>query len=167
MSIPRPPIIVWNVNLVVQHIIPNLLDCLLFSKSCYYNSSRPNNTCWLTFLNSGVLFNKSSTIVDVVSHHSVLQVHLGPTGEEQLYHISMSTATGPHEGSSATLEEQNETRQWISHVMNVEGNNGKFTLAVSYSLPEANDSSESTETRSQWTHREWRSWMIQLHAMFL
>ena len=31
-------------------------------------------------LNSGVSFNKSSTVVDVVSH-LVLQVHLGPTGE--------------------------------------------------------------------------------------
>ena len=52
--------------------------------------------------NSGVSFNKSSTVVDVVSHLS-LQVHLGPTGEQQLYHISTTIATGPHEGSTATL----------------------------------------------------------------
>ena len=70
-----------------------------------YISGRANNNYVLinqAVLNSGVSFNKSSTIVDVVSHH-VLQVHLGPTGEEQLYHISVSTVTGTQEGSPAIL----------------------------------------------------------------
>ena len=35
--------------------------------------------------------------------HLILQVHLGPTGEEKLYHISVTTVTGPHEGSTAIL----------------------------------------------------------------
>ena len=44
-----------------------------------------------------------------VSHHSILQVHLGLTGEEQLYNISMTTVTGQHEGSPAIL--RNTMRQ--------------------------------------------------------
>ena len=40
--------------------------------------------------------------VDTVSH-LVLQVYLGPNGEERLYHISMTFATGSHEGSPAIL----------------------------------------------------------------
>ena len=44
-----------------------------------------------------------------VSHHSILQVHLGPTGEEQLYNSSMTTVTGQHEGSPAIL--RNTMRQ--------------------------------------------------------
>ena len=85
-------------------------------------------------------FNKGSTVVDVVSHHS-LQVHLGPTEEEQLYHSSVSTGTGLHEGSPAIL--RNRMRQNSDyHVMNMEqGNDGKCTLAVRYSLSEANDTS--------------------------
>ena len=57
-----------------------------------YILGRPNN----------MSYNKGSTVVDVVSHHS-LQVHLGPTEEEQLYNSSTSTDTGPHEGSPAIL----------------------------------------------------------------
>ena len=70
-----------------------------------YILDRANNNYVLInqgLLNSGVSFNKSSTVVDVVSH-LVLQVHLGPTGEEQLYHISVSTVTGTHEGSHTQL----------------------------------------------------------------
>ena len=40
--------------------------------------------------------------IDVVSH-LIMQVHLGPTGEEKLYHISMTPDTGPHVGSHAIL----------------------------------------------------------------
>ena len=77
-----------------------------------YILGRANNNYVLInqgVLNSGVSFNRSSTVVDVVSHHSILQVHLGPTGEEQLYHISVSTATGLHEGSLTPL--RNTMRQ--------------------------------------------------------
>ena len=35
--------------------------------------------------------------------HLIMQVHLGPTGEEKLYHISMTPDTGPHVGSHAIL----------------------------------------------------------------
>ena len=41
--------------------------------------------------------------VDTVSH-LVLQVYLGPNGEERLYHISMSFDTGSHEGGPAVLQ---------------------------------------------------------------
>jgi len=40
--------------------------------------------------------------------HLVLQVYLGPTGEKQLYHFSMTTVTGQHEGRPAIL--RNETK---------------------------------------------------------
>ena len=73
---------------------------------------------------------------DVVSHHSVLQVHPGPTGEEQLYHISVTSDTGHSEDSSAALRiEQNETNRCDEQ----QGNNGKCTLAIRYSMSEAND----------------------------
>ena len=67
-------------------------------------------------LNSWVSFDKVSTLV-IVSH-LVLQIHLGPTGEEKLYCIGMSTATSQHECSPASLK--NRTRQnsnyhlWLS-----------------------------------------------------
>ena len=41
--------------------------------------------------------------------HLALQVYLGPMGEEKLYNISMSTVTGPYEGSWAIL--RNRMRQ--------------------------------------------------------
>ena len=41
--------------------------------------------------------------------HLVLLVHLGPTGEQKWYNISMTTATGTHEGSSTIL--RNTMRQ--------------------------------------------------------
>ena len=41
--------------------------------------------------------------------HLALQVHLGPTGEEQLYNVSMTLVTGTHEGSPAVL--RNTMRQ--------------------------------------------------------
>ena len=40
--------------------------------------------------------------VDALSH-LVLQVHLGPNGEEWLHHISMTFDTGSHEGGPAIL----------------------------------------------------------------
>ena len=42
-------------------------------------------------------------MIDVVSH-LILQIHLGSTGEEKLYYMGMSTATGQHECSPASLE---------------------------------------------------------------
>ena len=41
--------------------------------------------------------------------HLALQVYLGPTGEEQLYNVSMTFVTGTHEGSSTIL--RNTMRQ--------------------------------------------------------
>ena len=41
-------------------------------------------------------------VVDVVSH-LILQVYMGPTGEEKLYHISMTSDNGPHAGGHAIL----------------------------------------------------------------
>ena len=45
-------------------------------------------------------------LVDVVSD-LVLHVYLGPTGEKQLYHVSMTTVTSQYEGSLAILRRQN------------------------------------------------------------
>ena len=53
-----------------------------------------------------------------VSHHRILQVHLGPTGEEQLYNTSMTTVTGTHEGSPAILRNTMRQNSTIS-VMNM------------------------------------------------
>ena len=81
-------------------------------------------------VNFGVSFNKGFTVVNVVSH-LVLQVHLSSTGKEKLYHISMTTATGHHEGITAIL--RNGMRQNSKyHVINMEkGNNGEvYTFKV-------------------------------------
>ena len=61
-----------------------------------------------------------NTVVDIVSHF-VLQV----TGKEKLYHISITTATGHHKGSTAIL--WNGMRQNSRyHVINMEkDNNGE------------------------------------------
>ena len=45
-------------------------------------------------------------LVDFVSD-LVLHVHLGPTGEKQLYHVSMTTVASQHEGTLAILRRQN------------------------------------------------------------
>ena len=42
-------------------------------------------------------------VVDGVSH-LILQVCMGPTREEKLYHISMTPDNGPHAGSHAILQ---------------------------------------------------------------
>ena len=42
-------------------------------------------------------------VVDVGSH-LILQVYMGPNGEEKLYHISMTPDNGPHAGSHAILQ---------------------------------------------------------------
>ena len=42
-------------------------------------------------------------VVNVVSH-LILQVYMGPTGKEKLYHISMTPDNGPHAGSHAILQ---------------------------------------------------------------
>ena len=56
---------------------------------------------------SGVWTDKTVKLLFVA--HLVLQVHLGPTGEQKWYNISMTTATGTHEGSSTIL--RNTMRQ--------------------------------------------------------
>ena len=38
--------------------------------------------------------------------HLVLHVNLSPTGEKQLYHVSMTTVASKHEGSLAILRRQ-------------------------------------------------------------
>ena len=48
----------------------------------------------------------SQLLVDVVSH-LVLHVCLGPAGEKQLYHVSMTTVASQHEGSLTILRRQN------------------------------------------------------------
>ena len=64
-------------------------------------------------------------LVDVVSD-LVLQVYLGPTGEKQLYHVSMTTVASKHEGSLAILRGQNILQHslanylWILHVILVQ-----------------------------------------------
>ena len=50
---------------------------------------------------------------DVVSH-LVLQVYLGSTGEEKLYHISMTPDTGPHAGSHAILRNRMRSNSAIT-----------------------------------------------------
>lgn len=44
-------------------------------------------------------------LVDVV-FHLVLQVNLGPTGEEQLHNSTMTPCNGNHEGSPAILRNE-------------------------------------------------------------
>ena len=48
----------------------------------------------------------SQLLADVVSD-LVLQVYLGPTGEKQLYHVSMTTVASQREGTLAILRGQN------------------------------------------------------------
>ena len=57
-------------------------------------------------------------LVHVVSHLA-LQVHLGPTGEEQLYNLSMTLVTGQLEGSPAILRNTMRQNNTIT-VMNME-----------------------------------------------
>ena len=68
--------------------------------------------------------------------HLVLQVHLGPTGEEQLYNISMTTVTGTHEGSPAILRNTMRQNSTIT-VMNMEKTIERCTLAVRHEILEA------------------------------
>ena len=42
-------------------------------------------------------------VVDVVSY-LILQVYMGPNGEEKLYHTSVTPDNGPHAGSHAILQ---------------------------------------------------------------
>ena len=48
--------------------------------------------------------------------HLILQVHLGPTGEEELYHISMTPDTGPHAGSHAILKNRIRSNRAITEI---------------------------------------------------
>ena len=65
-----------------------------------------------------------------VSHH-VLQVHLGPTGDEELYNISMTFVTGMHEGSSTILRNTMRQNSTVT-VMNMEKTIERCVLAVKY-----------------------------------
>ena len=67
--------------------------------------------------------------------HLVLQVHLGSFGEETLYNISMTIATGTHEGSPAILRNTRQNRTIT--VMNMEMTIERCTLAVRYEILEA------------------------------
>ena len=68
--------------------------------------------------------------VDVVSHLA-LQVYLGPTGEEQLYNISMTFDTGTHEGSPAILWNTMIQNSTVT-VMNMEKTIERCVLTVKY-----------------------------------
>jgi len=77
-----------------------------------------------------VLLSSQWLLVDVVSH-LVLQVHLNSTGEEKLYNISMSTATGPHESSPATLRNRMRQNSTLT-VVNMEKTIERCVLTVKY-----------------------------------
>ena len=49
-------------------------------------------------------------VVNVVSH-LILQVYMGPTGKEKLYHISMTPDNGPHAGRHAILRNKMKNKQ--------------------------------------------------------
>ena len=66
--------------------------------------------------------------VDVLSH-LVLQVNMGPNGEERLYHISMAFATGSHEGGPAILRNKMRGNTVIT-VVNI-----KQTIERSMNIP--------------------------------
>ena len=65
---------------------------------------------WLTkgVRNSGVSSNKSYYVISALSHLCVMQNHLCPTGEKKLYYISVTTATGVHEGNPTTLKNKSD-----------------------------------------------------------
>ena len=71
----------------------------------------------------------SSSQVDV--SHLALQVHLCPSGEEQLYNISLTFVTGQHEGSYTILRNTMRQNSTIT-VMNMEKTIERCTLAVRY-----------------------------------
>ena len=48
-------------------------------------------------------------VVDLVSH-LILQVYMGPTGEEKLYHISMTPGNGPHASGHAILRNKMKSK---------------------------------------------------------
>ena len=68
--------------------------------------------------------------------HLALQVHLCPSGEEQLYNISMTMETGQHEGSRTILRNTMRQNRTIT-VMNMEKIIERCTLAVRYEILEA------------------------------
>ena len=53
--------------------------------------------------------------IDVVAH-LILQVCLSSTGEEKLYHISMTPDTGPHAGSRAILRNRMRSNSPITEI---------------------------------------------------
>ena len=68
--------------------------------------------------------------------HLALQVHLYPTGEEQLYNISMTIETGQHEGSHTILRNTMRQNSTIT-VMNMEMTIESCTFAVRHEILEA------------------------------
>ena len=107
-----------------------------------YISDRPNNTSSLTkvFLTHKCPLTRFYCSWCCVSHCPAgppAPHWRGATVPQQYVHCHW-----PSWGQSSQPEEQKETKQWLSHVMNMEqGNNGKCTLTVRYSLSEANDTS--------------------------
>ena len=63
--------------------------------------------------------------------HLILQVYLGSTGEEKLYHISVTTVTGQHEGSPTILRNRMGQNSIIT-VMNMKQTIERCTLVVRY-----------------------------------
>ena len=63
------------------------------------------------------MLGKAITFMNQVQHNMsdlVLQVYLGPTGEKQLYNVSMTTVTGQHECSPTILQ-----NKMVTTVMNI------------------------------------------------
>ena len=93
---------------------------LVYCDAC----SHTVHACWLVYpmnatemlemLYMSNLMQITPLIDDVVSH-LVLEVHLDPTGEENLYHISMSTATGHHEGIPVILRNKTVNHTSYEH----------------------------------------------------
>ena len=61
-------------------------------------------------------------VVDVESH-LILQVYMGPTGEEKLYHINVTPDNGPHAGGHAIL--RNKIRKQCYHSDELEIDNAR------------------------------------------
>ena len=82
---------------------------------------------------SGVWTDKTVKLLFVA--HLVLQVHLGPTGEQKWYNISMTSDTGTHEGSQAILRNTMRQNSTIT-VLNMEKTIGRWILTMKYELHE-------------------------------
>ena len=105
--------------------LPSLLSflvCVLLAHHSYISFHLIFLSCTLIVENKercGVRSVKRHSCHVDVSHHSFLQVHLGLTGEEQLYNVCMTTVTGAHEGSPAILRNTMRQNSTVT-VMNME-----------------------------------------------